>query len=131
MVEGVLPWQGGRSWADLVLEEVCGSSISVVGEYFFGITVQRLAKKGLRISSDFFSVLKFTSQNLVGKVGTIVMLLRNFNLKQGLYNGTCMVIQCMCSHVLEVQILTGANVGHTVLVSKHLWLLQISTFPSF
>ncbi|UYV81541.1 hypothetical protein LAZ67_20001483 [Cordylochernes scorpioides] len=35
------------------------------------------------------------------KVGAIVMLLRNFNLKQGLYNGTCMVIQCMCSHVLE------------------------------
>ncbi|UYV62971.1 hypothetical protein LAZ67_2002684, partial [Cordylochernes scorpioides] len=34
-------------------------------------------------------------------VGAIVMLLRNFNLKQGLYNGTCMVIQCMCSHVLE------------------------------
>ncbi|UYV69456.1 hypothetical protein LAZ67_6003656 [Cordylochernes scorpioides] len=48
MVEGVLPWHGGRSWVDLVLEEVCGSSISVVGEYFFGITVQRLAKKGLR-----------------------------------------------------------------------------------
>ncbi|UYV64788.1 K02A2.6-like [Cordylochernes scorpioides] len=48
MEEGVLPWHGGRSWVDLVLEEVCGSSISVVGEYFFGITVQRLARKGLR-----------------------------------------------------------------------------------
>ncbi|UYV72995.1 hypothetical protein LAZ67_10001421 [Cordylochernes scorpioides] len=48
MVEGVLPWLGGRSWADLGLEEVRGISISVVGEYFFGITVQRLAKKGLR-----------------------------------------------------------------------------------
>ncbi|UYV81940.1 FER1L6 [Cordylochernes scorpioides] len=41
MEEVVLPWHGGRSWVDLVLEEVCGSSISVVGEYFFGITVQR------------------------------------------------------------------------------------------
>ncbi|UYV75627.1 hypothetical protein LAZ67_13000794 [Cordylochernes scorpioides] len=48
MEEGVQPWHGGRSWADLVLEEVRGSSISVVGEYFFGIMVQRLAKKGLR-----------------------------------------------------------------------------------
>ncbi|UYV76825.1 hypothetical protein LAZ67_14002109 [Cordylochernes scorpioides] len=48
MMEGVLLWHGGRSWVDLVLEEVCGSSISVVGEYFLGITVQRLAKKGLR-----------------------------------------------------------------------------------
>ncbi|UYV70878.1 hypothetical protein LAZ67_8000961 [Cordylochernes scorpioides] len=48
MEEGILPWHGGRSWADLVLGEVGGSFISVVGEYFFGITVQRLAKKGLR-----------------------------------------------------------------------------------
>ncbi|UYV71247.1 hypothetical protein LAZ67_8002380 [Cordylochernes scorpioides] len=40
VMEGVLLWHGGRSWVDLVLEEVCGSSISVVGEYFFGITVQ-------------------------------------------------------------------------------------------
>ncbi|UYV81505.1 hypothetical protein LAZ67_20001375 [Cordylochernes scorpioides] len=29
-----------------------------------------------------------------------------------------MVIQRMCSNVLEVQILPGSNVGHTVLVSK-------------
>ncbi|UYV72798.1 hypothetical protein LAZ67_10000766 [Cordylochernes scorpioides] len=46
------------------------------------------------------------------------MLLRNFNPKQGLSNGTRMVIQRMCSHVLEVQLLAGTNVGHTVLVSK-------------
>ncbi|UYV74057.1 hypothetical protein LAZ67_11001991 [Cordylochernes scorpioides] len=30
MVEGVLLWHGDRSWADLVMEEVRGSSISVV-----------------------------------------------------------------------------------------------------
>ncbi|UYV74029.1 hypothetical protein LAZ67_11001878 [Cordylochernes scorpioides] len=41
MMEGVLLWRGDRSWADVLLEEVRGSSISVVGEYFFGITVQR------------------------------------------------------------------------------------------
>ncbi|UYV75307.1 hypothetical protein LAZ67_12003426 [Cordylochernes scorpioides] len=37
MEEGVLPWHGCRSWADLVLEEVSGSSISViVGELYAG-----------------------------------------------------------------------------------------------
>ncbi|UYV67116.1 hypothetical protein LAZ67_4003936 [Cordylochernes scorpioides] len=43
---------------------------------------------------------------------------RNLNPKQGLCNGTRMVIQRMRSHVLEAQILTGTKVGHTVLVPK-------------
>ncbi|UYV76684.1 hypothetical protein LAZ67_14001749 [Cordylochernes scorpioides] len=52
------------------------------------------------------------------KIGAIVMLLRNLIPKQGLCNGTRMVIQRMCSHVLEAQKLTGTKVGHTVLVPK-------------
>ncbi|UYV67874.1 hypothetical protein LAZ67_5002322 [Cordylochernes scorpioides] len=48
------------------------------------------------------------------KVCAIVMLLINLNPKQGLCNGTVMVIQRMCSHVLEAQILTWTKVGHTV-----------------
>ncbi|UYV78756.1 hypothetical protein LAZ67_16002666 [Cordylochernes scorpioides] len=52
------------------------------------------------------------------KIGAIVMLLRNLNPKQGLCNGTRMVIQRMRSHVLEAQILTGTKVGQTVLVPK-------------
>ncbi|UYV82503.1 hypothetical protein LAZ67_21002595 [Cordylochernes scorpioides] len=52
------------------------------------------------------------------KIGAIVMLLRNLHPKQGLCNGTRMVIQRMRSHVLEAQILTGTKVGQTVLVPK-------------
>ncbi|UYV61839.1 hypothetical protein LAZ67_1006820 [Cordylochernes scorpioides] len=52
MVGGVLLWHGDRSWADLVLEEVRGSSISVVGEYFFGITVQRFKAGRISIEDD-------------------------------------------------------------------------------
>ncbi|UYV63018.1 hypothetical protein LAZ67_2002859 [Cordylochernes scorpioides] len=44
MVEGVLLWHGDRSWADLVLGEVCSRFISVVGDHIFRITVQRLAE---------------------------------------------------------------------------------------
>ncbi|UYV75796.1 hypothetical protein LAZ67_13001380 [Cordylochernes scorpioides] len=40
VVEGVLLWRGDRSWADLVLGEVGGSFISVVGDHFFRVTVQ-------------------------------------------------------------------------------------------
>ncbi|UYV75369.1 hypothetical protein LAZ67_13000006 [Cordylochernes scorpioides] len=50
------------------------------------------------------------------KVCTIVLILRNLNTKQGLFNGTRMVILRMCSHVLQAQILRGTNVEHTVLV---------------
>ncbi|UYV69946.1 hypothetical protein LAZ67_7001291 [Cordylochernes scorpioides] len=46
MSERVLLWRGDRSWADLVLGEVGGSFISVVGDHFFRVTVQRLARKG-------------------------------------------------------------------------------------
>ncbi|UYV83332.1 hypothetical protein LAZ67_23000605 [Cordylochernes scorpioides] len=56
------------TYTDLVLEEVRGSSISVVGEYFFGITVQRLARKGLRarrgVIHFLFSNLELFPDNL-------------------------------------------------------------------
>ncbi|UYV78464.1 hypothetical protein LAZ67_16001487 [Cordylochernes scorpioides] len=52
-------------------------------------------------SFRFQSSIHSEEASVFTKVGAIVMLLRNFNLKQGLYNGTCMVIQRMCSHVLE------------------------------
>ncbi|UYV66076.1 K02A2.6-like, partial [Cordylochernes scorpioides] len=48
MMEGVLLWRGDRSWADIVLEEVCGRLNSVVGDHIFRVTVQKLARKGLR-----------------------------------------------------------------------------------
>ncbi|UYV75372.1 hypothetical protein LAZ67_13000015 [Cordylochernes scorpioides] len=55
---------------------------------------------------------------VVVHVGAIVILLRNLNPEQGLCNSTSMVILRMFSHVLEAQIMTETNVGHTVLVPK-------------
>ncbi|UYV61655.1 hypothetical protein LAZ67_1005777 [Cordylochernes scorpioides] len=46
VVEGALLWRGNRSWADLLLEEVCGRFISVVGDHFFQIMVQKLLEEG-------------------------------------------------------------------------------------
>ncbi|UYV61931.1 hypothetical protein LAZ67_1007096 [Cordylochernes scorpioides] len=52
------------------------------------------------------------------KVCAMAMLLKILNPEQGLCNGTRMVIQCMCSRVLEAQILTEIKVGHIVSVPK-------------
>ncbi|UYV61654.1 RPS10 [Cordylochernes scorpioides] len=46
VVEGVLLWRGNRSWADLLLEEVYCRFISVVGDHFFQIMVQKLLEEG-------------------------------------------------------------------------------------
>ncbi|KAK6158487.1 hypothetical protein DH2020_005801 [Rehmannia glutinosa] len=52
------------------------------------------------------------------KVGTPVMLLRNIDYSIGLCNGTRLVITRLSPHVLECKILTGANVGHKVLIPR-------------
>ncbi|UYV75483.1 hypothetical protein LAZ67_13000380, partial [Cordylochernes scorpioides] len=48
----------------------------------------------------------------------LLLFLRNLNPRQGLCNDTRMVIQRMCSHVFEEQILTETKVVHAVLVPK-------------
>ncbi|UYV83464.1 K02A2.6-like [Cordylochernes scorpioides] len=57
MIEGVLPWHGGRTWTDLVLGEVCSRFNSVVGDHFFRIKVQKLARKGrmTEVRDDYFA----------------------------------------------------------------------------
>ncbi|GKD98865.1 ATP-dependent DNA helicase PIF1-like protein [Tanacetum coccineum] len=45
-----------------------------------------------------------------------IMLLRNVNLSQGLCNGTHLIITDLGQFVIRAQILTGSNVGQTVLI---------------
>ena len=45
------------------------------------------------------------------RVGSIVLLLRNLNIKQGLCNRVRMVVRKMEQHVLEVELLTGPFAG--------------------
>lgn len=57
----------------------------------------------------------FPPHNLVLKVGTIVMLLRNLNINHGLCNGTRLVIIHMLNNLIIAQIITGGFRGQTVL----------------
>ncbi|XP_041421549.1 uncharacterized protein LOC121394460, partial [Xenopus laevis] len=56
--------------------------------------------------------------NLILKVGTIVMLLRNLNTKQGLCNGTRLVVKSMRQNVIKAEVLTGSHSGDTVLIPR-------------
>ncbi|GKC32397.1 ATP-dependent DNA helicase PIF1-like protein [Tanacetum coccineum] len=47
-----------------------------------------------------------------------IMLLRNVNPTQGLCNGTRLIITDLGQFVLRAQILTGSNVGQTVLIPR-------------
>ncbi|OCT67511.1 hypothetical protein XELAEV_18038809mg [Xenopus laevis] len=56
--------------------------------------------------------------NLILKVGTIVMLLRNLNTKQGLCNGTRLVVKSMRQNVIKAEVLTGSHSGDTILIPR-------------
>ena len=58
------------------------------------------------------------SHNLFLKEGAIVILLRNINTKQGLTNGTRLIIKRMYNLFLDAQILTGRAEGHRVFIPK-------------
>ncbi|UYV77362.1 hypothetical protein LAZ67_15000695 [Cordylochernes scorpioides] len=84
------------------------------------LSVDRVCENVVKQNKYFTEFLNsITSTRILPKrlnlnFGAIFMLLRNLNPRRG----TRMVIQRMLSYILEAQILTGTNVGRTVLVPK-------------
>jgi hypothetical protein len=52
------------------------------------------------------------------KVGAIVMLLRNLHVRNGLCNGTRMIITALHEHSIECKLITGSRAGDVVLLSR-------------
>nr|GEU77537.1 hypothetical protein [Tanacetum cinerariifolium] len=72
-------------------------------------------------SSEVLNGLKLSgipNHILALKVGAPVMLLRNIDQTTGLCNGTRLRILKLGEHLIESQIMTGSNVGHTTIIPR-------------
>ncbi|XP_057299453.1 uncharacterized protein LOC130630072 [Hydractinia symbiolongicarpus] len=56
--------------------------------------------------------------NLQLKVGAVIMLLRNLDLKHGLCNGTRLIVQQLRQNVIDAEIITGIAIGKRVLIAR-------------
>ncbi|XP_038696534.1 uncharacterized protein LOC119993452 [Tripterygium wilfordii] len=68
---------------------------------------------------EFLNSLKIPgipNHELKLKVGVPVMLLRNINQSKGLCNGTRLIITQLGKWFVEVEIMTGTNIGPSVLI---------------
>ncbi|XP_024004895.1 ATP-dependent DNA helicase PIF1-like [Eutrema salsugineum] len=72
-------------------------------------------------TEEFLNSIKmsgFPNHVLKLREGTRVMLLRNIDPKNGLCNGTRLIIIKMANYVLQTQIITGSKVGEKVLIPR-------------
>ncbi|XP_061339371.1 uncharacterized protein LOC133286044 [Gastrolobium bilobum] len=78
-----------------------------------------------------FSCSGLPEHKLTLKVNVPVMLLRNIDQSRGLYNGTRLLISRLGSHVVEASVLTGSNIGESVLIPRMTMSPSNHTFPVY
>ncbi|XP_061346430.1 uncharacterized protein LOC133292063, partial [Gastrolobium bilobum] len=76
-----------------------------------------------------FSCSGIPDHKLILKVKVLVMLLRNIDQSRGLCNGTRLLITKLGNHVVEAIVLTGNNIGDTVLIPRMTMSPSSHTFP--
>jgi ATP-dependent DNA helicase PIF1 len=63
------------------------------------------------------------------KKGAFIMLLRNLNPKQGLLNGTRLVVKALQTNFIDAEIITGSNKGERVFIPRIILQPSESTLP--
>lgn len=58
------------------------------------------------------------TQNIKLKIGTPIMLLRNIDQSEGLSNGTRLIVTRLVDHVIEVNIISGKNIGGVIYIPR-------------
>ena len=77
--------------------------------------------EGLQFPVEFLDSLDPTGlppHELTLKLGAIVLLLRNTNVAHGLLNGTRLIIWCMYTNALELEVITGVETGRRILLPR-------------
>jgi len=82
---------------------------------------EKVANQHILYPTDFLNTLKFSgipNHKLYLKIGVPVMLLRNLNQREGLCNGTRLLITRLGNMIIEAEILTGTYAGKRVLIPR-------------
>ncbi|XP_058762792.1 uncharacterized protein LOC131636151 [Vicia villosa] len=73
------------------------------------------------LGPEFLSSLKtfgLPNHHIKLKVGTPIMLMRNIDQSEGLFNGTHLIVSKLATHVLEAHIMGGKKDGNIVYIPK-------------
>ncbi|KAK2655048.1 hypothetical protein Ddye_008100 [Dipteronia dyeriana] len=76
-----------------------------------------------------FTTSGLPNHKLNFKVGVLVMLLWNIDQSNGLCNGTRLLIKKLGNHIIEAKILSGNNIGQTVLIPRMTMTTSSHTLP--
>ncbi|XP_047129523.1 uncharacterized protein LOC105849379 [Hydra vulgaris] len=105
--------------------------IEISQQYLFGAN-ESIVDKIFEVADDLskinnFPVIKFLNSLtpsgmpvhcLKLKIGAVIMLLRNFNLKAGLCNGTRLMVRALQNNYIDGQVLTCVSFGKRVFVPR-------------
>lgn len=78
-------------------------------------------EKSCDYTTEFLNSLMLSGlppHRMLLKVGCVIMLLRNINTKEGLCNGTRLVVTNLKSNLITAEVLTGSAAGNTIMIPR-------------